>query len=295
MWVRSLVFCLSWVVIAAVGEADEDRAASTTLRLWVEYYQEVASGYDIRLQSAPDERLAVSAKPVLVYSNPTIGYDTHGAIFVWTRNGRAEAIAAIWSKRIGADSKSLKNVNHEFHSLANEPLTARGTDGVVWSPSKPGLDFRLIPDAPEPAESRAGRLAQMRQISRDFTGFDLNPREEGSTEEVERELRVLAKPLYRYEEIDRKSDKDARTNAFEDGAVFGLFLDWDPEILLVLETRPTASGPRWHYAVAHVDYKPLRLQYQSRDVWSKPEKNFGRPDHKYYCVIGVAKRPVELE
>jgi hypothetical protein len=284
----------AWLAIVFAGIAADDEPASKRLNRWVKYYTEVAQGYDMRLKSAPDEPLMVSAEPLLVYSNPTIGFDTHGAFFVWTRNGRAEAIGAIWSKRIGADETSRKNVNHEFHSLATEPLVAHGKDGVKWAPDKPGLQFKPVPDAPLPAASRTKRLAQMRDISRQFTGYDLNPRE-GDGAEVERQMRVLPKPLYRYAEPEEGPRRAVIEEDVIDGAVFGLFHDWDPEILLVIETQPTAKGLRWHYGVAYVDYKPLRLEYKSTEVWSKPEKNFGSATHRYYCVIGVTTRPVELE
>src|SRR6188474_1202222 len=104
---------LACLAIVCSGIAADDEPKSKPLDRWVKYYTEVAQGYDIRLKSAPDEPLTVSAEPILVYSNPTIGFDTHGAFFVWTKNGRAEAIGAIWSKRIGAEATSRKNVNHE--------------------------------------------------------------------------------------------------------------------------------------------------------------------------------------
>jgi hypothetical protein len=278
--------------LAGVAAADEPPVKP--LDRWVQYYTEVAQGYDVRLQSRPKEPLVVSPKPLLVYSNPTIGFDTHGAFFVWTRNGRPEAIGAIWSKRIGADETSRKNVNHEFHSLALEPLVAQGKDGVKWTPEKPGLELRLVPGAPPPARARIKRLAQMREISRQFTGFDLNPRE-GDGEEVERQMRVLPNPLFRYEMPEEGARRGAIADDVGDGAIFGLFYDWDPEILLVIETRETDEGPRWHYGVAYLDYKPLRLELQSREVWSKPDKNFGSAQGGYYCVIGVTTQPVELE
>lgn len=290
-----LKFALAaWLGLVCTSPAADGEPPAKLLDRWVKYYTEVARGYDVRLKSAPDEPLTVSAEPLLVYSNPTIGYDTHGAFFVWTRNGRAEAIGAIWSKRMGADPASLKNVNHEFHSLALEPLVAKGKDGVKWTPEKPGLELRPVPDAPPPAATRTKRLAQMREISRQFTGFDLNPRE-GDTEEVERQMRVLPKPLFRYDEPAAKPRRPGSEDEVLDGAVFGLFHDWDPEILLVLETRETDDGPRWHYGVAYVDYKPLRLEFKSREVWNKPDKNFGSATGGYYCVIGVTTKPVELE
>lgn len=288
-----IALCACLAMVGAALAADGESPARPLDR-WVKYYTEVAQGYDIRLRSAPKEPLVVSPEPLLVYSNPTIGFDTHGAFFVWTRNGRAEAIGAIWSKRISAEETSRKNVNHEFHSLALEPLVAQGKDGVKWTPKKPGIELRPVPDAPAPAATRTKRLAQMRDISRQFTGYDLNPRE-GDGAEVERQMRVLPKPLYRYEEPKVDDSRSVIEEDVVDGGVFGLFHDWDPEILLVIETRPTDDGPCWHYGVAYVDYKPLRLELNAREVWSKPDKNFGSETGGYYCVIGVTTQPVELE
>lgn len=289
---RYLSIAVATVTIACGTVWSEDEPKAKQLRRWVQYYKEVAKEYDIRLNSVPDEPLTVSSEPILVYSNPTIGLDTHGALFVWTRKGRAEVIGAIWSKRISSSVESRKNVNHEFHSLAAGPLVAAGPDNVKWTPESPGIELKLVPDAPEPATSRPRRLAQMREISRQFSGFDLNPKESDAKEDEERRMRTLPAPLYRYTEYSHISDKELMKT---DGAVFGLFYDWDPEILLIIEMKPTEAGPRWHYGVAYLDYKPLRLQYHETDVWSKTERNFGSSTSKYCCVIGATTRPMTLE
>jgi hypothetical protein len=110
-------------------------------------------------------------------------------------------------------------------------------------------------------------------------------------------MRLLSAPLYRYAEPNRSADAPEREREWNgvDGAIFGLFLDWDPEILLVIETQPTDDGPRWHYGVAYVDYKPLRLMHKKVEVWSKPDKNFGSADSSYYCVIGATTRPADFD
>ena len=261
---------------AAEEPADPSRKA---FERWVEYYQEVAGGYDIRLKSQPDEPLEVSAEPVHVYTNPSSGLDTHGAFFVWTHNGRAEAIGAIWSKLTGRGSR-IRYVHHEFQSLSTEPFVAKGREGLTWAPRAEGVELKEVADAPPPAKTKALRLAQMRAIARGFTGYHVNP--------TEFQLRLLAQPLYRYE-----PPEDA--DALGDGAVFGLFMDWDPEILLVLEIRPTDAGPRWHYAVGRFSNKPLRLEHGGRDVWEHAGGDFGDPRGPFYAKHGVATRPAELE
>ena len=85
LWVLTLFIELLSPCIVMADEPDPK-----VMKSWVEYYKEIARSYEIGLRSAPNTFLTVVETPVLVYSNPTSGRDTHGAIFIWTRNGRAE-------------------------------------------------------------------------------------------------------------------------------------------------------------------------------------------------------------
>ena len=40
---------------------------------------------------------------------------------------------------------------------------------VIWNPSEPGVEFREVPDAPQPAETAAQLLRQMRAMAEKFT------------------------------------------------------------------------------------------------------------------------------
>jgi len=282
-----LVLCLT-VVLTGVAIGDDEQPKARPDDRFVAYYKEVAKGYDVRLRSTPEVSATVIPEPVLVYANPSGSNDSHGAFFIWTQDGRPQVIASIWSWRSGGDAANLRSVNHEFQSLATEPLEAKGKEGVRWAPSTPGIELKPVPDAPAPAASRNLRLAQMRAIMRQFGGFDVKQRSGPNGEDAERMLRALPTPLYRYAE-----DKNKPSGI--DGAIFGFFFDWDPEIMLVLETRPTKDGPRWHYGVGRIDNKPLRLEYNGTEVWSKPGHDFGSPTSSFYCKFDASQISKEIK
>jgi hypothetical protein len=242
---------------------------------WIKHYQGIADGYSITLESAPSELLRVTPKPIHLYRNPSSGRDSHGAFFVWTHAGRAEVIGAIWS-RLTSEQGDQRYLIHEFQSLATEPLQARGQEGVRWNPRSAGVTLQQIPGAPRPSESKQLRLAQMRALAREFTGYHVHP--------VERQLRLLPQPLYRFEGRDADAD----------GAVFGLFQEWDPEIILMIESRPTDSGPKWHFAAGRLSDRPLRLQHKDADVWKHEGGDFGDPSGAFYAIHGVSVRPTVL-
>lgn len=267
------------ILVAAVfsgsNVVDAEDEAPVPAKRWVEYYTGIAKSYDIRLKSAPDEPLRVSDARVFSFANPLSGRDSHGAIFVWTRSGRAEVVAAIWSFKGSSD----RRVMDECQSLATEPLFAKEKGTVVWTPDRPGIELKPIPGAPVPARTLPLRLAQMREISRQFTAFD-SPIESGVVRE--RTLRLVPTPMYRYSGDDKQDDKQDES----DGAIFGYWGDWNPEIILVIEIRRTTEGPRWHFGAGCMDSDPLRLEHHGVEVWKKPSRgDLGGRSEPYYARI----------
>lgn len=120
--------------------------------------------------------------------------------------------------------------------------------------------------APEPAATAAQRLAQMRAISREFSGRSLGDRNQA------RDLRLRPHPLYRYESTD-----------FEvlDGALFPLVSSagTDPEIILMLEARRMPTGPRWFSAAAWFSDMNLWLEYRGQEVWTSIRSDENTFDH----------------
>ena len=147
-------------------------------------------------------------------------------------------------------------VFHEFHVLADTPIapvTLRG--GSTWSPAE-GLKLSPIPEAPQPADSAAGRLVQMRQLARKFTA---HMEADGTWE-----LRLLTQPLHRYGRGDREA-----MAVVVDGALFAYV--WtrgtDPELLLMLECRRDDDRLAWHYAPVRFSNRELWLKRDGAEVW----------------------------
>jgi hypothetical protein len=241
---------------------------------WQKYYRSVAAEYDMEEGKKPSTRLKLRPEPVLTYSNPGGGGRGHGAMFVWTRDGRPEVLGAIWSRQ----PNDQRYVIHEMHSLSLEPLTATRNGGVFWSPNGPGIEPFPIPGAPEPAATPALRLAQMRNLSREFSAFTVR----GT---VERQLQFRSQPVYRFDE----------PSVQRDGAVFVGFEDWDPELLMLIEIRTTENGPRWHAGFARFTNLPVSARHKDVRVWSFEETSSEGPmggfDKRFYAAHGVDVLP----
>ena len=73
------------------------------------------------------------------------------------------------------------------------------------------------------------------------------------------ELRLLPRPLYRYETTD--------ATVF-DGAVFPFVMGTDPESLLLLEAVKEGETARWRYAFARRTSGELEGRYHDKVVWT---------------------------
>lgn len=269
------MLALAVFAAAAMGQGDDSEDAK--FQRWLAYYQDVADAYEVYVASDLDNRLKASPKPIMSYSHPATTRGTHGAFFVWTRRGRPELVGSIWSEDVPEEG-SLRRVMHEFHSLALEPLTPVQIGPYMWTP-KSGIEMTPIPSAQPPKQSASLRLAQMRSLAQEFVGFS-------TPQGRELRLRTLRQPMYRYE---------SELPEVPDGAVFGMFNDWDPEIILLIEARKTGDDVRWHFGVGRFNTTPLRLTYQGSDVWNVGQTphaypRFGDPEDTFFAVHEVDRR-----
>jgi hypothetical protein len=214
---------------------------------------EFAATEAVRYEIRPDDDKApfkLTADPVLRWSNPTTG-EVYGSVYLWTRDGCPAAVASIYQY---FDRKQL---NVELVSLSESPLSAKRNDKVRWTPEA-GIEFRTLPDAPAPADTRERRRLQARALAGKFVG---HLAERGNDNKLQ-ELRLLAKPLVQYEATDKSG---------REGAVFAFVTTNDPEILLLIESRPAKAGGReWVWAAARMHYCRLLLRLGEKDVWDVP-------------------------
>jgi len=278
------------LLAASAGQAQEapavkdEKAMQARLRgRLVAIYAREAAGYDIYRDASRAEEVVLRKEPVYVWTNPTRAGGQDGAVFVWTCRGRAEVVGTIFS----FPGRGKRTVDHEFHSLATTVLDVNraGADvpaAKTWTPRTPGVTLAAIPGAPAPARSPALRLAQMRELTRDFAGTTEN------RQEVRWELRLLTQPLYRYV----STDPDVL-----DGALFAFVTSagTDPEALLVLEARkaPGAGRPTWHYAAGRYTDMALRMRHKGAEILAVPFLSGTRPDDAYRVLEDRIIPPVE--
>jgi len=86
------------------------------------------------------------------------------------------------------------------------------------------------------------------------------------------ELRLLPKPLYRYE---LKGVKDADPS-LQDGAMFAFVMGTDPEVILLLEVMGRDDKVTWKYAFARATGTVANASLGSAVVWSEGSETASR-------------------
>jgi hypothetical protein len=259
---------------SGASEAGDPDFEKEQVRRWMQLYAEEATKYEITV--GEDERkLELQRELVLRWSNPARGNGTtHGACFVWTRDGRPEAFASIFSYvPTRSRTQDKRWVCHAFNSLSLEPMVARRSGETFWRP-QPVTEPQPIPDASEPADSRRLRLVEMRNLARQF-------RARCGPADNQRELRLIPQPVYRHQ--------DPSTDVL-DGALFSFVMGTDPEVLLLIEARKTPGGSRWCYSLARHSSIPLRAFYQGDEIWSRQGVRPRGPTQPFLSVHGISIR-----
>lgn len=223
-------------------DSEEQKQISEALRLTTE----AAKHYEFLPEGDSPNMLKLEPRPVLRWSNPVAG-TIYGNVFVWTDDGRPEVIASFlkWYS-------PFTHSSHEFHSLSSRTFTARRDGTVVWRPSRAGVEWKPVPDAPEPAATVAQRLLQLRRIAREFSVHKTD------RERAQRTMRLLPQPIYRY-----RSQK----GEVIDGALFVFVQGTDPEVFLLLEAVEQGGKRHWQYALARMNSVQFAVKHRDAEVW----------------------------
>ncbi len=209
-----------------------------------------AKEYEFRVGKS-DKPLDLHREPILKWSNPEAG-NVHGNVFLWTRDGRPFVVGCLYNWF----SPRAFTIEHEFHSLAEEPLIAKFHGDAVWNTGAAGVAFADVRGAPMPAANEAQRFLQLKQLAKEFSGTW-----SVGKNLTDLELRLLPQPIHRY---------SAPTHGILTGGLFALVRATDPEIFLLIEARGKgAASARWQFAAARMhSLAHLRLRHQNRQVWA---------------------------
>jgi len=251
---------------SATPEEKVEEKAEASARL--EFMKESVAVYKIT-RGQKQVPLKLLADPVLRWTNP-VSNIPDGALFLWIGPDERPQVAA--QVFIAAGTKDLWL--HEFSSLSLEPLSMTRGGTVQWQPRKAGIEFKKVEGAPDPADSAVRRLSQMRNIVQDFkAGDDF----EGKSRW---ELRLMAKPLYRY---------GADNGEILDGALFTLAHGTDPELLVAIEARRSGEGEgksAWYYGLAPMTAYALKVSRKGEEIWSAPyRQNPSQPNEPFIDMV----------
>ena len=218
----------------ATQEPAESRAEKIDSKEWLRQRQAAFAAYELQEEDAA-RPLMLESDPVLKWSNAERG--THvGGVFLWTDRGRPAMIACAFVFK--------DKVNHEFQSLSDRGIVA-SRKGAEVHRFAPGVEWRPLSEAPEPAAKRTARLTQFRRQAERF-------RVQFGTKKWS-PARLLNQPVYRSPESLSESDI----------AVFQFVQGTDPECVLLLEV---ADG-KWRYALARETKWGLKVEIDGTEVW----------------------------
>lgn len=220
----------------------------------LEFMKTKAAEYRFERDGDPKARLILGDEPAFRLGKQGADTIEEGAIFLWKRDdGRPEAAVQIFFIKDSFVPDGLWI--HEFISLSESPFSGVHQGTPSWSPQRPGLEFRPVPDAGKPAATAAQRGRQMRDLARQFQVSDK------FKEKTWDDLRLLPTPVARY---------GKEGGGPLDGALFAFAMGTDPEAFLFLEARAGKDGPEWAYALAPMTCFDLKGRYKGREVWDLP-------------------------
>jgi hypothetical protein len=196
-----------------------------------------------------------------------------GLTVIWTDDIRPQAIASIYPWSGG--------LNHELDLLSREAnLIVRREGRVVWQPKKPGIEFRAVPEATPPADTKARRRLQLRQLAAHFEATMLGWNPDNSDRQ---ELRMMPQWLLRY---------GREGAACLDGAVYAFAMGTDPEAVLLLEAfksntsnKSNEDAYQWQFAFIRQTSGALEGRWKNEVVWTAEKfPNGDEPTLPHYTL-----------
>jgi hypothetical protein len=219
---------------------------------------------EVRVKDA-DQPLKPIPRPLFSYAD-SVRHIAEGGIWAWGE-GRPLAMIKSWRNPDGRRTRAF--------SLTSEDLViARGPQARVWRPESSQAQSAPLAGAPAPDQTNSGRLRQLKEQARRFSAY-----ERWDPENSRFEMRLLAQPVHRYRDEQRQID---------DGAVFLLAVDNNPQIVLLIEILSAEpSGSRWQYLLARVSSAELHVALDGREVWAdgRTPGIVGRPTDSYWHMV----------
>jgi hypothetical protein len=202
----------------------------------------------LELRSAENEPIDLIEHPLFAFGDAARVHN-YGTLWAWGKTGRPAAVMELW--RDGKNGKRW--MNSITLTSPQQVVLATPTSGR-WQPTQMSQKSAPISGAPAPANKDGGRLRQLRELARRFTAHEL-----WQPDDSRYELRILVQPVHRYSDnID-----------IQDGAVFVIAYDTNPEALLLIEALgPSLGKARWHYSLARSTHAELHVEFDGQEIWT---------------------------
>jgi hypothetical protein len=273
--IRTCAICFAFAIIASLNvpvaaqDADEPETDERERRMAVmsklvgaiRIFENI-DGKDVELQR--------SETPITHFNDPVRRHED-GTLWVFNRNGRPVAMITCTTN----DSRT-RRWWHSVASLSTNRLRGEKTGRSVWTPQKPGVEYRPLPDAPPPASTTARRQLQLRQVARRF-----NAHQFWKPGNQRFELRLSARPVLVY------SDESARVL---DGGVFLFTHGVNPELVLLVEAVGGQKAASWQYAIAKIGSAEFHASLDDKEVYQSPRAPgvVGRSVDPYFLFTSIA-------
>lgn len=282
-----LVWITLWTALLHADDAKENQAPAESkaeeLRrvAYLRAMLTVAAGLKVvRVADGDSSECKMVEESVLNWSDSARHPDliVPGTTWIWHHSGRPEFIVEIYGRVNNVGSWNVFGC-----TLSPDPL--RISEGPLQrSLTKTYYEPKEIANAPSVAKTKAERTFQMRQLAARFDAHQFW--------EDRFELRLLPKPIYRYEDVG---------GGVIDGALYALVHGTNPEVLLLIEAHTTKDGPaRWKVGFGSLAGAQCIVRLDSNEYWTCP-KHTGDPNDprqgfsKFVRVEEVEIAPVETK
>lgn len=266
----STLFLLTLLIPGAEPTSQE----TELVKAWLMVGQKHAEDYVIH--PAGDEKSVFTMLPQAVFRHgqPVRGDDI-GAVYLWVDTDRRPAvIGTTFAYTIDTDRRM---VVHEFHSLANGPLTTEWRGKTSWQPKRAGLDWKPVPNSPLADANPIVRTRQVRDIARRFSANSVDEKD------GRWELRLIAKPIHHFE-IEKP-------NAVLCGSLFVMCQGTDPELVLAIEAQKMDDSYVWNYGAASFTDFALSLRLDEKEVWTAERQSIGPLRPHWAEGVGIERLP----
>jgi hypothetical protein len=254
-WIATILLALFQIGLAAATD-EPTSGGSAEQKERLETMKRQAAEYELTLDRSPSVRLTLHGEPLLRFNN-AVGDVIDGIAVMWKEGERPAAFAQIFQVKDGLWI-------HECQSVAAAGFSMRAGETTLWDPDKAAQEFTKLPDAPRAAKGTVQRLVQMKEQAARFSAVDDFKMRANDVESSRYELRLLARPVYRY--------KDAK-QGINDGAVFVFVHGTDPELFLILEHSGEGDKGVWYYSLAPMTCYAVTARLDGREIWSVPNRH----------------------